>query len=280
MNKLNWCQAIQHCQQAGRGYVIATLISTQGSTPRDGGSKMVIDPDHCYDTLGGGQLEFLVIQHARELLAENKTCPVMRPIPLAAEAAQCCGGNVVVMLECFASVSWQINVFGAGHVGQALVTILAGLPCQVRLIDSRVEYQQLTLPPNVELIHANDPVEVVQHLPEASWNVIITHDHQLDYRLCLALLEQGKWAFSGLIGSRTKAQRFRRRMQSDGYDDSAITCPIGLADVRGKLPMEVAVSITAQLQSLYYSDQPKRQASHNPWRDIKRMLNEPSVETE
>jgi xanthine dehydrogenase accessory factor len=128
---LNWSAAIQHCQQSGSGYVIATIINTQGSTPRDGGSKMVITTDATYDTIGGGQLEFLLVQQARELLAQNKTCQILKPIPLAAEAAQCCGGNVTVMLEAFAACSWQIALFGAGHVCQSLVTILAGLPCQV-----------------------------------------------------------------------------------------------------------------------------------------------------
>ncbi|HSC67462.1 MAG TPA: XdhC family protein, partial [Cellvibrio sp.] len=139
MALLNWSAAIQHCQQSGSGYVIATIINTQGSTPRDSGSKMVITADTCYDTIGGGQLEFLLVQQARELIAQNKTCQLLKPMPLAAEAAQCCGGNVAVMLEAFAACAWQVALFGAGHVCQALVTILAGLPCQVQVIDNRPE---------------------------------------------------------------------------------------------------------------------------------------------
>ena len=93
MTLFNWSAAIQHCQQSGSAYVIATIINTQGSTPRDGGSKMVIAADATYDTIGGGQLEFLLVQQARELLAQNKNCQVLKAIPLAAEAAQCCGGS-------------------------------------------------------------------------------------------------------------------------------------------------------------------------------------------
>ncbi|MBW8189797.1 xanthine dehydrogenase accessory protein XdhC [Neiella marina] len=276
MNKLNWSQAIVACQQAGRGYVIATLIDTQGSTPRDGGSKMVIDGDHSYDTLGGGQLEFLVIQQARELLSSNRHCQLVKPIPLAAEAAQCCGGNVVVMLECFAAVDWQINLFGAGHVCQALSKILAELPCQVRIIDNRQEFDHGLYPPNCEFIHSDDPVSAIATLPSHSWNIIFTHDHQLDYQLCCELLGQQHWAFIGLIGSKTKAQRFRQRLGADGMDDTALTCPIGLSAVRGKRPMEVAVSIAAQLQSLYYQAQPRHHRDTTSWRDIRKLIQVPT----
>ncbi|GGA72817.1 xanthine dehydrogenase accessory protein XdhC [Neiella marina] len=280
MNPLNWSQAIVQCQQAGRGYVIATLINTQGSTPRDGGCKMVIDGEHSYDTLGGGQLEFIVIQQARELLASNRNCQLVKPIPLAAEAAQCCGGNVVVMLESFAAVDWQINLFGAGHVCQALTKILAELPCQVRVFDNRAEFDHGCYPANCRFEHCSDPVSMVAELAPSSWNIIFTHDHQLDYQLCCQLLQHQHWSFIGLIGSATKAQRFRQRLQADGFDHQQLTCPVGLPQVRGKQPMEVAVSITAQLQSLYYQGKPRHQRNGTSWRQLRQLIQQPQVETE
>ncbi|MCM2680216.1 xanthine dehydrogenase accessory protein XdhC [Echinimonas agarilytica] len=279
MNSLNWSDAILHCQHAGQGYVIATIIDAQGSTPRDGGSKMVIDDAHCYDTLGGGQLEFLVTQQARELLAANQSCQIMRPIPLAAEAAQCCGGNVLVMLECFAKVDWQINLFGAGHVAQALVKILAELPCQVNVIDSRAEYLQHFNAANCRVIHHADPTQTIAEYVDNSWNIIFTHDHQLDYKLCSELLRYDRWAFVGLIGSRTKAQRFHQRLKADGFEEQYLTCPIGLPDVRGKRPMEVAVSIAAQLQSLYYQEQPRHKRKSTSWRTIKKLIGSNQLES-
>lgn len=277
MNKLNWSSAIAHCQQRGTAYVIATVINTQGSTPRDGGSKMVIDADSSYDTLGGGQLEFLVVQQARELIAQNKHCQVLRAIPLAAEAAQCCGGNMVVMLECFAASQWQIALFGAGHVCQALQQILAGLPCQVRIIDNRPELMTGPLPANCRYECYPDPVAAVNKLPANAWVVIFTHDHGLDFALCQALLADARWAYAGLIGSQTKALRFQKRLQDAGFSSEAIASlhsPIGLPEVKGKLPMEVAVSIAAQLQSLYYQQAPAAMAPSSNWREIKSLLNE------
>ena len=275
MALLNWSNAIQHCQERGDAYVIATVINTQGSTPRDGGSKMVITADTSYDTIGGGQLEFLLVQQARELIAQNKTCKLLKPIPLAAEAAQCCGGNVTVMLESFAACTWQIALFGAGHVCQSLVTILAGLPCQVRIIDNRPELMTNPLPANCRYEFYADPTEAIAQLPAATWVAIFTHDHALDFALCQTLLRDQRYAFAGLIGSETKALRFRKRLADAGFAAQAIDTihsPIGLAEVKGKLPMEVAVSIAAQLQSLYYQQVPAASARSSSWREIKSLL--------
>lgn len=278
MALLNWSQAIAHCQQAGTAYVIATVINTQGSTPRDGGSKMVITAETTYDTIGGGQLEFLLVQQARELIVQNKTCQLLKAIPLAAEAAQCCGGNVTVMLESFAACEWQIALFGAGHVCQSLVTILAGLPCQVRVIDNRPELMTQPLPANCRYEFHADPVQSISQLPEQSWAVIFTHDHALDFNLCCEFLRSGpekNWAFLGLIGSQTKALRFRKRLSDAGFNSLSIDnihSPIGLPEVKGKLPMEVAVSIAAQLQSLYYQKAPETRAQSSSWREIKNIL--------
>lgn len=275
MSLLTWSAAIQHCQQAGEAYVIATVINTQGSTPRDGGSKMVITAATTYDTIGGGQLEFLLVQQARELIAQNKTCQLLKPIPLAAEAAQCCGGNVTVMLESFAACQWQIALFGAGHVCQSLVTILAGLPCQVRVIDNRRELMTQPLPANCRYEFHADPADAIAQLPAASWVVIFTHDHALDFSLCQTLLRDQRYAYAGMIGSATKALRFRKRLADAGFAATAIDSihsPIGLPEVKGKLPMEVAVSIAAQLQSLYYQQMPATSARSSSWREIKTLL--------
>lgn len=272
---LNWSAAIQHCQLSGKGYVIATIINTQGSTPRDGGSKMVITAQATYDTIGGGQLEYLLVQQARELLMQNKICQILKPIPLAAEAAQCCGGNVTVMLEAFAACTWQVALFGAGHVCQSLVTILAGLPCQVRVIDNRPELMISSLPTNCRYEFYADPTEAIAQLPDDAWVIIFTHDHALDFALCKTLLSDQRWAYAGMIGSQTKALRFRKRLADAGFAAQAIEkihSPIGLPDVKGKLPMEVAVSITAQLQTLYYQQVPVQSGRSTSWREIKTIM--------
>src|SRR5690606_11127859 len=98
--------------------------------------------------------------------------------------------NVTAMLECLAARDWQIALFGAGHVSQALMTILSGLPCQVRIIDSRADLITAPLPENCQFeLHA-DPVDAVSTLSGDDWVVIFTHDHSLDFRLCSVLLKR------------------------------------------------------------------------------------------
>lgn len=276
MNKLTWTQAIEHCHNTGTSYVIATVIGAQGSTPRDTSSKMVIDSENSYDTIGGGQLEYLIIQEARQLMLKNENCQVFRPLPLAAEAAQCCGGFVTVLMECFTASDRQIVLFGAGHVSQALVQILAGLPCQVTLIDNRAEQIPAKLPTNCRSLCIDKPEDIIASLPDNSWIVVFTHDHQLDFNLVQTMLTHPRFNYVGLIGSDTKAKRFKKRLASQGISQTVIDslyCPIGLTELKGKLPMEVALSIAAQLQSLYSDNAPKSKVKSTTWREIKQAIN-------
>lgn len=283
MNKLNWTQAIEHCNQTGKAYVIATVIGAQGSTPRDTGSKMVIDAQHSYDTIGGGQLEYLIIQEARKLMLKNETCQVFRPLPLAAEAAQCCGGFVTVLLECFAASDRQIILFGAGHVSQALIQILSGIPCQITLVDNRPEQIPEELPANCQSVCVEQPADFINTLPDNSWIVVFTHDHQLDYALVKNMLSAHRFSYVGLIGSDTKAKRFKKRLANQEHISQdvidSLYCPIGLPEIQGKLPMEVALSIAGQLQSLYGQQQTndpntnQGKKSVTTWRDIKQAIN-------
>ncbi len=278
-SRMNWQEAITACARQGRGYVIATVISTQGSTPRDGGSKMVIDSERTYDTLGGGQLEFLIVQQARDYLARNEGGQWLKPFPLAAEAAQCCGGNVTVLLESYPASDWSVALFGAGHVSRALTTILGELPCRVEVIDNRPELMTEALPDNASYHYCESPVSRIDELADDTWVVVFTHDHALDYSLCDRLLLNYRWAFTGLIGSATKALRFRKRLAQAGHDPAVIdrlASPVGLPEVKGKRPMEVAVSIAAQLQSLYYAE--ARRRSGTSWREIKRLLATPETQ--
>ncbi|MGJ8681713.1 xanthine dehydrogenase accessory protein XdhC [Paraglaciecola sp.] len=282
MRKLTWTQAIEHCDKSAKAYVIATVIGAQGSTPRDTSSKMVIDSENSYDTIGGGQLEYLIIQEARKLMLKNQTCQVFRPLPLAAEAAQCCGGFVTVLLECFAASQRQIVLFGAGHVSQALIQILAGLPCQITLVDNRSEQIPTDLPTNCQSICLESPEKIIPALADDSWIVVFTHDHQLDYALVKSMLDKPRFSYVGLIGSDTKAKRFKKRLASDKISQTSIEslhCPIGLPELKGKLPMEVALSIAGQLQSLFSQEQANSQGVNTPkrkgasWREIKQAIN-------
>ncbi|QFU25295.1 xanthine dehydrogenase accessory protein XdhC [Shewanella eurypsychrophilus] len=256
----NWNKAAFELSQQGRAYVLVTLVGVSGSTPRNSGTKMVISKDDIFDTIGGGHLEHKSIKHAHKMLAAGKSCQHLEHFQLGTNLGQCCGGNASVMFECFASVGVNIMVFGAGHVGKALVAILAGLPCQVTWVDSRAEQ----FPADVENYHnvtkviSEEPEFEVASMPENSYFVVMTHNHQMDFEISQAILKRGDFHYLGLIASGTKWRRFQQRYKHREIDPNQVarmSCPIGLEQVGGKLPMEVAVSVSGEIINLYQAEQ-------------------------
>ncbi|WP_394220732.1 xanthine dehydrogenase accessory protein XdhC [Alteromonas gracilis] len=253
-----WHEGIAECQQHNEGYVLVTVVNTAGSTPREAGSKMVVTASHCIDTIGGGHLEFDAIARAREYLAQGTPCTKLHSYPLSSSLGQCCGGAVKVLFDVCNVHQQHIAIFGAGHVAKALVPILAQLPVRISWIDSRDDLFPTSLPANVQKIVEEEPESEVRHLDENSWLIVLTHDHQLDYRITEQALKQPSLPFVGLIGSDTKAKRFITKLSQRGFDENALArlvTPIGNRDIPGKRPIEVAVSISAQIiERLHNSD--------------------------
>ena len=247
---MNWIQAAADCDQKNQPFVLVTVTQTEGSTPRDGDAKLVVTADSCYDTIGGGQLEYESIEIARQLLTENKHCQVSHEFNLAKDLEQCCGGRVTLLLECFPATGFKVVVLGAGHVGKAVVGLLGQLSCRVQWIDSRSEYFGESLPSNVLTQELMTPEQTIENCAADSWYLVMTHSHVLDQQLVEAIMSRGDARFCGLIGSKSKAASFRSRLKRKGFSDNEIrglTSPIGLPELKGKQPMEIAVSVVAQM---------------------------------
>lgn len=145
--------------------------------------------------------------------------------------------------------SLAISVFGAGHVGKRLVALLSTVSGKVRWIDNRVD-MFTSVAGNVEVIHSADPVAEVRNAPAGSYFVVLTHDHQLDFALCDQILKRGDASFVGVIGSLTKRRRFEKRFRALGVSEQLIeqlVCPIGLPELKGKAPEEIAISVVADI---------------------------------
>ena len=230
--------------------VLVTITEVRGSAPRDGGTKMVFTADRQDDTVGGGSLEYECGRIAREMLRDGVARPATRNFPLGPALGQCCGGNVTVLFEPMLPTAWSVVVFGAGHVGQAVIKLLAALPCRVTWVDSRAQLFDTAVPSNVVCVDGEAESAAI---PPGAMILVMSHDHQLDYRLVRRCLERGDLRFIGLIGSDTKRARFMSRLAKEGHSEASLarlTCPIGLPDIASKLPAEIAVSVVAQLLSL------------------------------
>lgn len=274
-SRMSWYQAVAHCEQSGEPYVLVTVLGVTGSVPREPASKMVVTGEHSYDTIGGGHLEYRICQQARERLAARAYTSEMAHFPLGASLGQCCGGSVSVLLEGHPGCEQQLVIFGAGHVAKALVTVMAQLPWRVTWVDSRADQFPAELPANVRQHLTDDPVGDAPALCAGAQVLILTHNHQLDFDLCQALLKSANCAGIGLIGSDTKAGRFRQRLAHRGFSDEAIAgirCPVGRQDIPGKRPMEVAVSITAELLSLTASQSPAESRRGLDWKELRGLI--------
>jgi xanthine dehydrogenase accessory factor len=244
----SWLRALADLERTGEASVLVTIVTARGSTPREAGCKMVVTRDTQYDTIGGGNLEFTCVATARGLL-EGADHPVLRAFPLGPALGQCCGGHVSVLFEPLRPALSHVAVFGAGHVGRALVILLAGLPLRTSWIDTRAD-ALAGAPENIEFRHTTDPALEVAALPAGSIVLVMTHDHQIDFTIVAAALLRTDLAAVGLIGSETKRARFVRRLTRFGMPQAAIgrlICPIGIPGAGGKLPAEIAISVAAQI---------------------------------
>ena len=143
----------------------------------------------------------------------------------------------------------RLWLFGAGHVGKALVQVLAPLPFAINWIDSREEMLH-DLPPNVLAIHSAEPADEVRDMSRGDWALVMTHSHDEDFAICEALLRHAAFGWAGVIGSAPKATRFRQRLLRRGFsppDIARLVMPIGIGGIRSKEAAAIAVAVAAQL---------------------------------
>ena len=221
-------------------------------------------------TIGGGHLEFDAMAHARTLLQHGTGDAVVR-YALGPSLGQCCGGEVVLHFEMvdasdvadlrqrLPTAHTPVALFGGGHVGRAVVQVLANLPMRLAWVDSRDEIFPAELPDNVRCEHSDPVHAAVADLVPGSRVLIMSFSHAEDLDVVAACLVRQRahrdLPYVGLIGSKTKWASFRKRLEVRGFtlaEMAHITCPIGVPGITGKEPEVIAVAVAAQLlQSMY-----------------------------
>jgi len=240
------------------------LTRVRGSSPREAGAGMIVSATACHGTIGGGQLEYMMIDAARAMLARGEVRRDL-DIPLGPEIGQCCGGRVQVSLrrmdaaarrdaraECARQAAAQPHVYvmGAGHVGRALAHLLVRMPVRTLVVDSRSA--ELALCPDAAGRRESAlPEAEVAQAPPGSVFVILTHDHALDFLLAAQALTRGDAAYVGMIGSATKRARLAQccRDHCDGLRIDALTCPIGATTQGDKRPEAIAAGVLAEVMA-------------------------------
>ncbi|WP_137130415.1 xanthine dehydrogenase accessory protein XdhC [Rhizobium sp. FY34] len=242
--------------------ILVTISQAKGSTPREQGAYMLVSPSASFGTIGGGQLEFMAIDNARALIG-GEGMPEM-DIPLGPDIGQCCGGRtrlsfskvtprVAADLEsdrAAESAAYpRVILFGAGHVGQALVRALSPLPFSVTVIETRAEALK-DLPPGIEARHVAMPEALVRDLAPGSAVLILTHDHALDFLIAREALARSDLAYVGMIGSATKRATFKSWLARETHGTISadpLILPIGGTAVHDKRPEVIAAMVAAEL---------------------------------
>ena len=259
-----WDEAVNAVRTSGVAAVLVSVDSIIGSTPREPGAKMIVTADSQYGTVGGGNLEFQASEIARNQL-ESGALDGLRRFPLGAGLGQCCGGLVNLLFESldqhsdWASIAGEtekmvLYLFGAGHVGQAVVNAICDLPVIIHWVDSRDDILPETLPAGVNAICTDTPEAEIDAAVGGAYFLVMTHDHSLDQRLAEQILRRDDFNYFGLIGSHSKRRNFETRMKKRGIDPqkfAAMTCPIGIAGIHSKQPAQIAISVAAEILQVY-----------------------------
>ena len=263
---------------------LVSVVRAEGSVPREEGARMLVTRDGFHGTIGGGTLEWKALAEAQRLLDKPRQVKMLTQ-SLGPDLGQCCGGRVTLAIESFDSSAQAearalaereaagpfsltnrlpgvvenfgdrrrpVIVFGAGHVGRALILSLAPLPFDVTWVDPRPDAFPGVMPQNVTGF-SGDPLQAVAAAPDGALAFVMSHSHALDLEIADAALRNHRIAHVGVIGSATKRVRFERRLTAAGVDPDrvrAMICPIGIGGIRSKLPAAIAVSVAAQLITL------------------------------
>ncbi len=244
--------------------VLVQIDQAQGSVPREPGAWMAVFDDVLVGTVGGGHLEFEAMTQAR-LLRASGGVKVAR-FALGPSLGQCCGGVVHLRFECVSaedisvlrrrlhSALQPVALFGGGHVGHALVDVLARLPFAVTWIDSRDGVFPQQVPPGVVCEHSEPVQSAVHSLAAQSRVLIMSFSHAEDLEVLTECLQRQRdhadLPYVGLIGSKTKWATFSSRLRARGFTDTElahVTSPIGVPGIVGKQPEVIAIAVAAQM---------------------------------
>lgn len=226
-SNIDWLDCLR---ERYRNHEYAILVSNVDGTP----DKTVITATEGYFFGDGHRLPDDIAAAARRMLSDSS------------------GARRVsdYLLTPVGRSAFRIALFGAGHVGTAIVDMLSRLDCEIRWLDSRPNIFPVSLPNNVDAIEYADAAGEIDSMQSGTFYLVMTHSHSLDQEICQHILARGDFSYCGLIGSISKRRRFEKRMRQLGLSTSALdllTCPIGVSGIDGKKPAEIAVSVAAEV---------------------------------
>ena len=231
-----WVGALETLRREGKPCVLVTALHGPAQT-----GKLIVTQERVIGSLAD-DLAAQAAEVARELLARGSGARL--------ERLGTAEGPMLLLFEAQRTPDFHIVLFGAGHVGRALVHVLSGMPCRITWVDGRDGEFPREVQGNVTIACTDVPTAEVAAAPAGSYFLVMTHSHALDQELAEAILARDDFAYFGLIGSASKRRQFEKRMAARGVPPARfadMTCPIGVAGIKDKAPATIAIAVAAEL---------------------------------
>jgi xanthine dehydrogenase accessory factor len=240
--------SIEQIKCSGKKAALCIIIETRGSSPRKAGSKMIVyENENIEGTIGGGSLELRVIEDAQQVISSGH--PRKFNYELEEDLAMNCGGYAEVYIEPILPKA-QLYIFGAGHIGKALIKYAPDFGFDIKLIDHRENIFDSDVPKNISFLNeAYVSAANSFEFNTSSYIVIVTPKHAYDEEV-MAICAKKEFAYLGMIGSKVKIAKARKRMLGENIlteeQLNKVNMPIGVK-FNAQTPEEIAVSILAKL---------------------------------
>ena len=259
----------EHFIKTEKDIALIELITVKGSSPREVGAWMLVSPQKCLNTIGGGVLEFSMVAEAKKMMEDRSVDKLSFKSNLNPKFDQCCGGVVscqisIVTKSTIKMIEKRIKneiskfkslyLFGAGHVGKSVIKLGLNLPLKITVTDSRLDVVKGlqnqfrdcvdTIKFNVDAI----PERIIKSSPENSAYLVMTHSHATDFSLIEEILSLKKIGYVGMIGSKSKKislQKYLKRRNISDNKADLVKCPIGRPiKFSGRKSPEVIAALT------------------------------------
>lgn len=259
----------EHFIKTEKDIALIELITVKGSSPREVGAWMLVSPQKCLNTIGGGVLEFSMVAEAKKMMEDRSVDKLSFKSNLNPEFDQCCGGVVSCQISTVTKSTMKmiekrikneiskyksLYLFGAGHVGKSVIKLGLNLPLKITVTDSRLDLVKGlqnqfrdyvdTIKFNVDAI----PERIIKSSPENSAYLVMTHSHATDFSLIEEILSLKKIGYVGMIGSKSKKislQKYLKRKNISDNTADLVKCPIGRPiKFSGRKSPEVIAALT------------------------------------
>ena len=259
----------EHFIKTEKDIALIELITVKGSSPREVGAWMLVSPQKCLNTIGGGVLEFSMVAEAKKMMEDRRKDNLSFKSNLNPKFDQCCGGVVSCQISTVTKSTMKriekrikneiskyksLYLFGAGHVGKSVIKLGLNLPLKITVTDSRLDLVKGlqnqfrdyvdTIKFNVDAI----PERIIKSSPENSAYLVMTHSHATDFSLIEEILSLKKIGYVGMIGSKSKKislQKYLKRKNISDNTADLVKCPIGRPiKFSGRKSPEVIAALT------------------------------------